>query len=194
MQCAALLGIENNLDWCHPYFAHPWRHGQFFKTYFQGFREQRYEVRITENGLVVFAPATSRESQPIPSNPDISLTFQLPDRVTVMFGKRFRQVIVMHFVPTGETTSRLEWLATKTLPLGPRLRWTAREPGLFAQDRRLLESVQPTHERTGRNFEQSVAADTSTLMVRRIVALAAAGQWSPDALRMPARRVVELRA
>src|SRR5271166_1901893 len=32
-----------------------------------------------------------------------------------------------HFVPTGETTCRLEWLATRVLPLGPRLRWTARE-------------------------------------------------------------------
>jgi phenylpropionate dioxygenase-like ring-hydroxylating dioxygenase large terminal subunit len=29
MQCPALMGIENNLDWYHPYFAHPWRTRDF---------------------------------------------------------------------------------------------------------------------------------------------------------------------
>jgi phenylpropionate dioxygenase-like ring-hydroxylating dioxygenase large terminal subunit len=194
MKCASLMGIENNLDWCHPNFVHRWLHGQFFRTRFRGFRVQCYEVRITESGLVVFAPATSNESQQIPSNPLVSLSFQLPDRVTVTFSGRFRQVIVMHFVPTGETTCRLEWLATRILPFGPHLRWTVREPTIFAQDRRLLESAQPEYERTGGNFERSVAADTATLMVRRIIALVAKGQWGHGALGMPARRIVKLRA
>ena len=62
-----LQKIENNLDWCHPYFAHPWRHGQFYATRLRGFREQCYEVRTTETGLVVFAPAVAalvRSSMP----------------------------------------------------------------------------------------------------------------------------------
>jgi hypothetical protein len=80
------------------------------------------------------------------------------------------------------------------LPLGLRLRWTAREPTIFAQDRRLLETAQPEYERTGGRFEQSVAADTSTLMVRRIFALAAKGRWNQGNPIMPARRVVKLRA
>jgi phenylpropionate dioxygenase-like ring-hydroxylating dioxygenase large terminal subunit len=194
MRCAALMGIENNLDWCHPYFAHPWRHGQFFATRFRGFREQCYEIRITETGLIVFAPATSDEQQPIPADAYVSLRFDLPDRVTAIFGRRFKQVIVMHFVPTGDNTCRLEWLATNLLPFGPQLRWTAREPAIFAQDRRLLESAQPWYERTSGKFECSVAADTATLMVRRIVALAAEGRWSSGNPTMPPRRVVKLRA
>jgi hypothetical protein len=188
------MGIENNLDWCHPYFVHRWRHSQFFATRFRGFREQCYEVRITAGGLVIFAPATSDEDQPIPSDPYLSLSFDLPDRVTVAFGRRYRQIIVMHFVPTGETTCRLEWLATRMLPLGLQLRWTAREPTIFAQDRRLLETAQLEFERTGGRFEQSVPADTSTLMVRRILALAAKGQWNQGNPIIPARRVVKLRA
>ena len=194
MRCASLMGIENNLDWCHPYFVHRWLHGQFFRTRFRGFQVECYEIRVTDSGLVVFAPPTSNESQPIPSNPIVSLTFQLPDRVTVTFNQRFRQVIVMHFVPTGETSCRLEWLATRILPLGRHLRWTAREPIIFAQDRRLLESAQPEYERTGGSFERSVAADTATSMVRRIFALAAKGQWDEDALRVPGRRIVKLLA
>src|SRR5215471_18339077 len=42
MQCDAMKGIENNLDWCHPYFTHPWTHSQFFVTHFRGFQEQSY--------------------------------------------------------------------------------------------------------------------------------------------------------
>ncbi len=29
MGCDAMNLIENNLDWCHPYFTHRWTHGQF---------------------------------------------------------------------------------------------------------------------------------------------------------------------
>jgi phenylpropionate dioxygenase-like ring-hydroxylating dioxygenase large terminal subunit len=194
MRCSALRGIENNLDWCHPYFAHPWRHGQFFATRFRGFREQCYEVRTTDHGMVVFAPATSDEQQPMPADAFVLLRFDFPDRVTATFGRRFKQVIVMHFVPTGDNTCRLEWLATRLLPFRPHLRWTPREPEIFAQDRRLLESAEPAYERTGGGFERSVAADTSTLMVRRIVGLAANGRWNRDDPSIPQRRIVRLRA
>jgi phenylpropionate dioxygenase-like ring-hydroxylating dioxygenase large terminal subunit len=194
MRCAALMGIENNLDWCHPYFVHRWRHGQYFATRFRGFQEQCYEIRRTKHGMVVFAPATSDNCQPMPANPAVSLGFSLPDRVTVEFGRGFRYAIVMHFVPTGESTCRLEWLATRMMPFGARLRWTAVEPAIFAQDRRLLESAQAQYERAGASFERSVAADTATLMVRRIVALAAERRWNQDDEAIPVRRLVRLRA
>lgn len=58
MAYAAMLGIENNLDWCHAVFAHPWAHGQFFKTHLVGFTEQTYETRLTDDGMVLFGPAT----------------------------------------------------------------------------------------------------------------------------------------
>jgi phenylpropionate dioxygenase-like ring-hydroxylating dioxygenase large terminal subunit len=193
MQCAALMGIENNLDSCHPYFVHRWRHGRYFATRFRGFREQCFEVRGTKHGLVVFAPATSDDRQQIPASPTVSLSFSLPDRVTVEFSRPFRYVVVMHFVSTGRTTCRLEWLATRMMPFGPRLRWTAWEPTIFAQDRRLLEGAQPHYERAGASFERSVAADTATLMVRRIVALAAEGRWNQGGESRPVRRLVRLR-
>jgi phenylpropionate dioxygenase-like ring-hydroxylating dioxygenase large terminal subunit len=193
MQCPALLGIENNLDWCHPYFAHPWRHGQFFATRFRGFREQSFEVRTTETGLVVFAPATDTAEQAVPNDPRVALRFDLPGRVTVVFGGRVGLAIVLHFVPTGEASSRLEWLATRFLPVGRRLRWTSREPTILAQDRRLLESVQASAE-TGRDIERSVAADTPTLMVRRVMALAGKGGWRSGESALPARRIVRVRA
>jgi phenylpropionate dioxygenase-like ring-hydroxylating dioxygenase large terminal subunit len=195
MQCPAVMGIENNLDWCHPYFAHPWRHGQFFATRFGGFREQCFEVRTTETGLIVFAPASADAQESVPGQPFVSLRFDLPDRVTVQFGRPFRQAIVMHFVPTGDASCRLEWLVTRFAPFGRRLRWTGWEPTIFAQDRRLLESVRaPGGRASGRGIERSVAGDTATLMARRILALASESLWSPSDSGLPPRQVVRVRS
>lgn len=193
MQCPALMGIENNLDWCHPYFAHPWRHGQFFATRLRGFREQCFEVRTTETGLIVFAPTTTDAQEPIPDEPEVVLRFDLPDRVTVVFGRRFHQAIVLHFVPTGDASCRLEWLATRLVPFGRKLRWTAREPVIFAQDRRLLESIR-TSSGARRDTELSVSADFATLLARRIMALAGEGRWCPGEPSLQVRRVVRVRA
>ena len=194
MRCAAIKGIENNLDWCHPYFAHPWSHGQFFLTRFGGFREQQYEIRLTESGFVVFTPATADGDQPIDPNAVVTLRFDLPDRVTVEFTRPLRFVMVMHFIPTGEASCRLEWMATRLWPLGPCVRWTDREPRILAQDRRLLESAQPWYNGTSADFERSVSADASTLLARRVVALAAEGRWASERPSLPRRRVVTVRA
>jgi phenylpropionate dioxygenase-like ring-hydroxylating dioxygenase large terminal subunit len=131
MQCDAMMGIENNLDWCHPYFTHEWTHGQFFATRFRGFREQSYEMRLTERGLVVFAPVTTSEEEPIPEHPIVKLDFELPDKVRLEFWKPFHLIVLMHFVPTGPGTCRLEWLATRFLPIGSRIRWSSKEPKIF---------------------------------------------------------------
>jgi hypothetical protein len=194
MRCDAMKGIENNLDWCHPYFTHPWTHGQFFATRFRGFREQSYEMRLTDRGLVVFAPVTASEDEPIPERPFVKASFELPDRVGVEFWKPFHLIVLMHFVPTGHNTCRLEWLVTKLLPIGLRVSWGDREPRIFAQDRCVLESAQPWYDREGSSFERSVEADASTLMVRRIVELAAEGRWEEKRSSLPRRRVVTVRA
>jgi phenylpropionate dioxygenase-like ring-hydroxylating dioxygenase large terminal subunit len=193
MQCEAIKMIENNLDWCHPYFAHPWTHGQFFATRFRGFKEQSYEMRITERGMVVFAPVTAAEEDPIPERPIVLLTFELPDRVRVEFWRPFHVIIWMHFVPTGVNTCRLEWLNTKLLSLGSRASWCHNEPRIFKQDRRLLESAQPAYDREGSGFECSVEADASTLMVRRIVALAMRKEWEQARSSLSRRRVIHVR-
>ncbi|HXC56724.1 MAG TPA: Rieske 2Fe-2S domain-containing protein [Rhizomicrobium sp.] len=188
LACTALAGIENNVDWCHPVFAHPFTHGQFFANQAMGFREQQYEVRRTASGLTVFAPPTASPDDPI-GFVFVRLTFDLPNRVTVSFGVgASATAIVMHFVPTGDGTCRQEWLTSKP---ESGLAWSDEEPILFRQDRLLIESA----ERWRGSFqERSVEADVSTLLVRRIVALAAAGRWDSEREKLPARRVVTVRA
>lgn len=194
MQCEALKMIENNLDWCHPYFTHPWVHGQFFATRLRGFTEQSYEMRITEQGLEVFTPPTATEEDPIPERPAVSLRFELPDRVRVQFWKPFHRIIIMHFIPTGVKTCRLEWLTTKLLPLGSHVSWRRCEPKIFKQDQRLLESAQPWYDYGGNEFERSVEADASTLMIRQIIRLAARKDWTHARFSLPQRRIVHVRA
>jgi phenylpropionate dioxygenase-like ring-hydroxylating dioxygenase large terminal subunit len=204
MKCSALRAIENNLDWCHPYFAHPKTHGQYFRTKRRGFQDEQYEIRVTESGLVLFAPVTAEAEQPIPDRADVRLTFELPDRVTVDFGGPERgaswreklgagMTIVMHFVPTGTSSCRLEWLVSNPMPFGGRMMWSKREPKIFEQDRVLLESSQPWYD-AGGEFERSVEADTSTLLVRRIYDLAAQGSWEQHKTSLPRRRIVDVRA
>ena len=194
MQCDALKGIENNLDWCHPYFTHPWTHGQFFATRFRGFREQSYEIRLTDHGLVVFAPVTASVDDPIPERPVVKLTFDLPNRIQVEFWRPFHMVILMHFVSTGYNTCRLEWLVSKLFPIGSHFSWRAKEPKIFAQDRYVLESSQPWYDREGSSFECSVEADASTLMARRVIKLAATGHWEEKRSMLPSRRIVAVRS
>ncbi|HEY4943069.1 MAG TPA: aromatic ring-hydroxylating dioxygenase subunit alpha [Rhizomicrobium sp.] len=191
LACSALAGIENNVDYCHPVFAHPFTHGQFFFNQANGFIEQRYEVRRTDNGLVVFMPPTASADDDV-GTPLVRLTFELPCRVTVSFnGRQSKETILMHFVPTGDGTARQEWLTSSTKP---GLVWSDEEPIIFKQDRLLLESAQRWRDRDGVLLERSVEADVSTLLVRRIVALAAAGRWDAERDRLPARRVVTVRA
>jgi phenylpropionate dioxygenase-like ring-hydroxylating dioxygenase large terminal subunit len=203
-KCAGLKGIENNLDWCHAFFAHPKTHGQYFATLRHGFRDQTYEMRVTERGMVVFAPATAKEGDPIPAQAQVKLTFELPDLVTVEFGRaekgasmreRFGAglMILMHFVPTGPSSCRLEWMMTNPVPFGGRLMWSEREPTIFRQDRVLLESAQPWYDK-GDEFERSVEADAATLLARRIYQLACQGSWETHRASLPARRVVHVRA
>jgi phenylpropionate dioxygenase-like ring-hydroxylating dioxygenase large terminal subunit len=190
MQCDAMKGIENNVDWCHPYFTHPWTHGQFFVTRFRGFQEQSYEMRLTDHGLVVFAPVTASEEEPIPERPIVQLSFELPDRIRVEFWKPFHLITLIHLVPNGPNMCRLEWLVTRLLPIGPHVRWSNKEPRIFAQDRRILESAQRWYAQEGSDFERSVEADASTLLARRIVELAAEGLWEEKRFSLPRRRVV----
>jgi phenylpropionate dioxygenase-like ring-hydroxylating dioxygenase large terminal subunit len=198
MACAAMLGIENNLDWCHPAFAHPWTHGQFFKTQLVGFTEQAYETRLTDTGMILFGPATAAEDDPIPSQCWFSATFALPDRVIIEFPGERGMTIVLHFVPTGPNTCRQEWLVSLVPSAEPRdgirARWSDEEPKILAQDRALMESAQLTYDREGDGFECNVAADTSTMLARRIIGVAAAGRWHRDRANLPRRRVVRVRA
>jgi phenylpropionate dioxygenase-like ring-hydroxylating dioxygenase large terminal subunit len=192
--CAAEKAIENNLDWVHPYFTHPWSHGQFFATRFGGFREQQFEMRLTNHGLTLFTPPTSSANEPIPTRPAVRIELSLPDRVSVEFQKPFPLAIVMHFVPIGDSSCRQEWLISKSLPFGRRINLARGTPRVFRQDKRVLESAQTSYDREGDGFEQSVEADAPTLLARRILAFAAKGGWEAGRRELLPRRIVTVRS
>jgi phenylpropionate dioxygenase-like ring-hydroxylating dioxygenase large terminal subunit len=193
-RCDALKVIENNLDWCHPVFAHVGTHPYYFFNREVGFTEYPYEVRVTERGMTLFAPVTDAADEPIPEHTVFVAHFELPDRIRVEFPVPGgdRMVVVMHAVPTGTNTCRLEW-AYSTFEPCPDVSWTDEDPEVLAQDRRLLESSQPWYDRAGDAFERSVEADGSTLLVRRIIALAARGEWEAKRASLPQRRLVPIR-
>ena len=199
LNCEALAVIENNLDWCHPVFAHPFTHGQFFMNQAMGFSDQTLEMRLTLHGLTVFSPPTSDAAEPIPDAAWVKLTFELPDRVTVAFsqGPQGPMRIVMHMVPTGPATCRQEWLvSTGPAPEGeaPTLAWSDEPQAIFEQDRLVMESAQLAFAREGHGFERSVEADAPTLLARRIYALAAAGRWAEGRDGLTQRRLVRVRS
>jgi len=189
-KCSSLRAVEINLDWCHPYFAHRWTHQQSYRIRLKGFRTGRYETRATPNGMIVFSPPTKQDDAPIPAEPGVKLTYELPDRVTVEFFQPFHMRAIMHFVPTGPNSCRMEYTRNRVVPVGRRVRWETKEPILFAQDRELLEGAQPWYDQDDK-FERSVESDWSTLLVRQIVDAAARGEWPPKAL--PQRRVISVR-
>jgi phenylpropionate dioxygenase-like ring-hydroxylating dioxygenase large terminal subunit len=194
--CAALLAIENNLDWCHPVFAHPRTHGMYFLNQALGFRDQSIEVRLTTHGLSVStAPADAQEAA---SSLAGSLTFALPDRVTVAFsmGRQAINRIVMHLVPTGPTSCRQEWLVSTGAAdpsQGSKVVWIDEVNAIFEQDRELLESIQQARSSEGDAIELSVEADIPTLLARRVYALACSGRWETERHHLSHARVVRIR-
>ena len=196
LQASALSVIENNLDWCHPVFAHPNTHGQYFLNQALGFREYAIEMRLTDRGVVVFSPVVG-PADPIPPDPQVSLEYELPDRVTVAFaGPQGLVRIVIHAVPVGPGACRQEWMIS-TGPAesgrGPAVRWSDEPSPIFEQDRVVLESVQLAAAREGRRFERSVEADAPMLLARRVYAAAAQGHWPAARAGLTARRILRVR-
>jgi hypothetical protein len=190
--CSWMAGIENNLDWCHAAFAHPWSHPHYFDARLRGLRSKPYEIRLTDGGMMLFSPVTADAAVPVPRRA-LRIYFDLPDRIRFCpWGET--PLIVLHFVPTGPSSCRLEWLGRRLVPAGPKVSWTAKESRVFAEDRAILESAQGWYGRDGGAFERSVEADASTLLARRIVALARAGAWRSGRARLPHRRIVQARA
>jgi len=116
------------------------------------------------------------------------LRFDLPDRVTVGAVEGFR--LVLHHVPTVPGRCIQHWL----LQRGPVVQaqppiWSANEPEILAQDRRVLESAQDAYAMEGDGFECSVEADATTLAARRLIACAAR---DPGSLAETKRKVVVL--
>jgi phenylpropionate dioxygenase-like ring-hydroxylating dioxygenase large terminal subunit len=195
LRCHYMKGVENNIDWCHAIFAHRWRHVYFFVTLIRGLKEQQYELRTTETGIVAFTPVTATADAPMPAKSTISVRFDLPDRTIVQFrGRRIHHVLFMHYVPTGANSCRLEWMFSKLIPTGPRVTWTDAELLVLKQDQAIVESAQSAEDLQGTlSVERSVEADTLTLAARRVAELDARGEWNEKRSTLPSRRIVTIR-
>lgn len=95
-------------------------------------------------------------------------------------------------MPTGPNTCRLEWLFTTKKGTG--VTWYAEDLSIFNQDRIVVERADPYYQVHGDDFECSVEADASKLMVRQIVRLAEAGAWDEKRSRLKPRRLIQVPA
>lgn len=192
MACSATMLIENQFDCAHPAFAHEGTHPSYFASKVGGMREYSFEVRTTADGIVAFYPPTDSADEPIPEDYTSLTRLELPSRVCIH--QRMWRVdffVLVHIVPTGASTCRMEWLQRgKKGDTG--VTWVDRETRLIEQDRLLLESAQPAYD-GGEKFERSVAADVVTVMVRRVMTLAGKGRWMQDRHVIPRRHIVHLR-
>jgi hypothetical protein len=181
------------LDGAHPVFAHKGTHPAYFFHRLNGFKEYEYEVRVTDYGYCLFYPATACADDPVPAAPDSYVTFELPDRVTVLQkGAPTDFYNVLHMVPTGPGSCRIEWLARKRGD-GPVVEWVPDELKVIEQDRVLQESAQTNYAREGAGFEHSVPADYATLLSRKIIHLAKAGEWEARRDTLVQRKLVLVR-
>ncbi|ETX08903.1 MAG: hypothetical protein ETSY2_02635 [Candidatus Entotheonella gemina] len=192
-QCASLLALQNGIDWCHPAFVHQGIHAQSRAVQARGLHETAYEMRLLGEGLEVFALPAAASDARIPEQASTVLRFELPDRVLVHWPQQDERVI-LHFVPTGHRTCRHEWLYHGAGMRGVGVTWSEAEPEVMAQDREIVESAQRSYDAYGDAFEHSVEADAATLMLRRIVALAAEGRWEGERGALRQRRVVPVRS
>lgn len=187
-ECDWLRALENNLDWCHPVFAHRWTHGQFYVALLRGLGETALELTTSEQGLRVRGPLKERGEA---SADAVTLAFTLPCRAEIV-GPGSRRIVV-HCVPTGAERCRIEWMMVRRWPPGPQIRQVVGEPTIFRQDRLLLESATSAYgDEEWR--ERSVEADAPTLLMRRIVEIAARGEWNAARAASEGRRVLRVRA
>ncbi len=190
--CNATMMIENQFDCAHPAFAHVGTHPSYFASLVNGLREYDFEVRTTDKGMVAFFPMTASETDPIPDKFKTMTRFELPSRVYVhQQFLRMNFYVLLHIVPTGTNTCRMEWLQRGKRDAGG-VTWVEQETKLIEQDRVLLESSQPWYD-VGDDFEHSVAADFVTVLVRRVMAAAQNGRWMEERHQLPQRRIVHVR-
>jgi len=192
-RCASTLFLENMLDGAHPVFAHKNAHPAYFFHLFNGFREYEYEVRVTDTGYVLFYPPAADADAPMPAGADSVASFDLPDRVTVFQkGVRTDFLNVLHMVPTGADSCRVEWL-TRVPGEAPGVSWCEDEPLTMKQDRVLQESAQQNYLREGDAFERHVPADYATLLTRKVLKLAREGRWEHDRGTLVPRKLMLVR-
>lgn len=189
--CEAIRLIENQFDACHPTFTHKGSHPAYIVHKVRGFREYVFETRITETGLIAFFPPTEAATDAIPASPASATELQLPGRILLTQKiLPFSFTLVLHIIPTGDRTCRLEYLQRGRGP--HKVNWIEEEPIIATQDR-IIESSQPWYDKCGDDFEVSVESDYPMLMIRKVFQLAENGSWTGDGGDLNPRRLVNVR-
>ena len=190
-------GIENNLDVCHPSWAHPWTHPQWFRVKLRGLRESFAMTTFDSAGGYLVTGQTEEACRDAVGRWEER--FELPNRIVITpptFNRRIPGIaasmtIILHFVPTGPSTCRVEMMINKVWKLGRKhARWKKLLPVLL-QDQAILESSQPWYDKDGSAFERSTEADYPMMLVRRVVAAAAAGE-DPKTIDSPRTQLIRL--
>src|SRR5262245_47924362 len=126
----------------HIYYVHP-LHPATVRARQFGFVQETYEVRTTDEGCVVFCPATAAERESIPRRASI-MEFRLPGTVQFTYPIGDRLSHMFFFVtPLSASSCRLDWMLPDPSSTGPgRIRWEG-EGGLIAEeDQATVESIQ----------------------------------------------------
>jgi phenylpropionate dioxygenase-like ring-hydroxylating dioxygenase large terminal subunit len=191
--CDAVRSIEINLDPAHIYYVHPSHPAtQAFRAGGSVFQDSRQEVRVTDNGLVMFWPPSASPSDPVPQDA-FRIYFELPNLV------RFENagdgmLLLIFLVPTGERSCRMEYLITQSVPTPRDVVWLDTVPEILEQDRGVLEVLQQQSDASPHAVERSVEADTAALLARKIIAMAQAGQWPAGRDALERVRIFESRS
>jgi len=184
-RCSNTMVIENQFDIIHPAFVHVNTHPAYFFARALGPRQESFEVRVTDTGMVAFSPPAESDDAPRPVKPFFEITWELPDRVWV---RTSMLVLLTHVVPTGPGSCRMEWIERKQKGSG--VFWDPIAHQLTEQDR-IMETAQEWYDKCGDDFECSVEADFVTLLVRKVTDLAAQGRWHEGRGSLRQRRVVQ---
>ena len=99
--------------------------------------------------------------------------------------------IVLHVVPTGPSSCRMEWLQRDLKASG--VEWVPEETTIIRQDRLLLESAQAAYDADGGAFERSVPIDVATFALRKAVHACTLPDWRAELAKLPRRRIVRAR-
>lgn len=188
-KCSNTMVIENQFDIVHPAFVHVGTHPAYYFARTLGPRDESFEVRITDKGMIAFAPPTQSASDPIPDKPFFRIVWELPDRVWV---KTSLLTLLTHVVPTGPGSCRMEWIERKKTTRSSGIVWDDEQHLLTEQDR-IMETAQEWNERAGTDYERSIEIDFVTLLVRTVTELAQRGEWAAKRGSLTQRRVLNYR-
>jgi phenylpropionate dioxygenase-like ring-hydroxylating dioxygenase large terminal subunit len=191
--CNYLLALEITFDLFHVYFVHP-SMPVSMRARQHGFVQCTYELRTWKDGCGVYSPPAATHDEPIADNA-FKMEFDLPGDIhyAVPSGG---QVFHMFFyvTPLDDCSCRMDWLVADGTGRehSERIRWMGDQGDFGEEDRLVLETLQQTYAREGRDFERHVEADAPTLALRRIVRAASQESGQRGNVRNDKRRLFSM--